>query len=49
VSLKSNGKQQAVNIEPSGGDIADVTIELERHGQASAASPWPSPSLRQNP
>jgi hypothetical protein len=49
VSLKSNGKQQAVNIEPSGGDIAAVTIELARRGQVSAGSPWPSPSMRQNP
>jgi hypothetical protein len=48
VSLNSNGRQQAVNIEPRGGDIAGVTIELERHGQASA-SPWTPPSMRQNP
>jgi len=47
VSLRSNGRQQAVNIEPSGGDIAGVTIELERRGQASVASP--SPLTRQNP
>jgi hypothetical protein len=31
VSLRSNGRRQAVNIQPSpGGDIADVQIELER-------------------
>lgn len=32
VSLSSNGRRQAVNIQPSGGDIADVRIELERRG-----------------
>jgi hypothetical protein len=32
VSLRSNGQRQAVNIEPSGGDIADVMIELHRPG-----------------
>ena len=32
VSLNSNGRRQGVNIEPSGGNIADVSIELERRG-----------------
>jgi hypothetical protein len=33
VSLRSNGRRQAVNIQPSpGGDIANVQIELERRG-----------------
>jgi hypothetical protein len=32
VSLSANGRRQAVNIQPSGGDIADVRIELERRG-----------------
>ena len=33
VSLKSNGRRQAVTIQPSGGgDIADVQIQLERRG-----------------
>ncbi len=33
VSLRSNGRRQAVTIQPSpGGDIADVRIELERRG-----------------
>jgi len=30
ISLQSNGRHQAVNIAPSGGDIAEVRIELER-------------------
>ena len=31
IALRSNGRRQAVNIQPSpGGDIADVRIELER-------------------
>lgn len=32
ISLVSDGRRQAVNIAPSGGDIADVRIELERRG-----------------
>lgn len=32
VSLSSNGRTQAVNIRPQGGDIADVQIELRRGG-----------------
>jgi uncharacterized protein len=32
VSLRSNGREQAVDISPEGGDIANVTIELERRG-----------------
>ena len=30
VSLSSDGRRQAVNIEPSGGDITDVRVELHR-------------------
>jgi hypothetical protein len=30
ISLTSNGRSQAVNIHPQGGDIADVHIELRR-------------------
>jgi len=32
ISLRSNGRRQTVNIAPSGGDIANVRIELERRG-----------------
>lgn len=32
VSLTSNGRTQAVSIRPQGGDIADVQVELRRHG-----------------
>ena len=32
ISLVSNGQRQVIHIEPSGSDIADVHIELERHG-----------------
>lgn len=32
ISLRSNGRRQAVEIRPSGGDIAEVHIELERRG-----------------
>jgi len=32
VSLTSNGRRQAVTIQPQGGEIADVRIELERGG-----------------
>ena len=32
LSLRSNGRRQSVNIQPSAGDIADVQIELERRG-----------------
>jgi hypothetical protein len=30
ISLTSNGRTQAVSIRPSGGDVADVRIELRR-------------------
>jgi hypothetical protein len=30
ISLTSNGRTQAVSIRPSGGDVADVRIELGR-------------------
>jgi hypothetical protein len=30
ISLTSNGRTQAVSIRPSGGDVADVRIELQR-------------------
>ena len=30
VSLTSNGRSQAVNIRPSGGDVTDVRIDLRR-------------------
>ena len=32
ISLTSNGRTQAVTIRPSGGDVADVRIELKRGG-----------------
>jgi hypothetical protein len=32
ISLTSNGRTQAVSIRPSGGDVADVRIELQRRG-----------------
>ena len=32
ISLTSNGRTQAVSIQPRGGDISDVRIELRRHG-----------------
>lgn len=32
ISLSSNGKRQQVDIRPSAGDIAEVSIELERKG-----------------
>jgi hypothetical protein len=32
ISLTSNGRTQAVSIQPRGGDIADVRIELRRRG-----------------
>ena len=32
ISLISNGRTQSVNIQPSGGDISDVRIELRRRG-----------------
>jgi hypothetical protein len=32
VSLSSDGRSQAVSIQPRGGDISDVRIELRRNG-----------------
>jgi hypothetical protein len=32
ISLTSNGRTQAVSIQPRGGDISDVRIELRRRG-----------------
>ena len=32
ISLTSNGRTQAISIRPSGGDVADVRIELQRRG-----------------
>ena len=32
ISLTSNGRTQTVSIQPHGGDISDVRIELKRHG-----------------
>jgi hypothetical protein len=32
ISLTSNGRTQTVNIQPRGGDISDVLIELKRRG-----------------
>ena len=32
ISLTSNGRAQAVSIQPSGGDVSDVHIELKRSG-----------------
>ena len=32
ISLISNGRSQAVSIEPRGGDVSDVRIELRRRG-----------------
>ena len=32
ISLTSNGRTQAVSIRPSGGDVSDVRIELQRQG-----------------
>jgi hypothetical protein len=32
ISLTSNGRTQAVSIRPSGGDVADVRIQLQRRG-----------------
>lgn len=32
ISLSSNGKRQEVKIQPSAGDIADVSINLDRRG-----------------
>lgn len=32
ISLTSNGRTQAVRIQPQGGDISDVRIELRRRG-----------------
>ena len=32
ISLTSNGRTQAVSIRPSGGDVAEVRIELQRRG-----------------
>ena len=32
MSITSNGRTQAVSIQPRGGDIADVRIELKRQG-----------------
>jgi hypothetical protein len=32
ISLTSNGRTQAVSIRPSGGDVTDVRIELQRRG-----------------
>jgi hypothetical protein len=32
ISMTSNGRTQAVSIRPSGGDVTDVRIELQRHG-----------------
>ena len=32
ISLTSNGRIQAVSIQPRGGDISDVRIELKRNG-----------------
>jgi hypothetical protein len=32
ISLASNGRTQAVSIQPRGGDISDVRIELRRRG-----------------
>jgi len=32
VSLISDGRSQSVNIQPRGGDISDVRIELKRNG-----------------
>ena len=32
ISLTSNGGTQAVNIQPRGGDVSDVHIELKRSG-----------------
>jgi len=32
ITLSSNGRRQEVNIRPSAGDIAQVSIELERKG-----------------
>jgi hypothetical protein len=32
ISLTSNGRTQAVTMRPSGGDVAEVRIELQRHG-----------------
>jgi hypothetical protein len=32
ISLTSNGSSQAVSIQPRGGDISDVRIELKRNG-----------------
>jgi hypothetical protein len=32
ISITSNGRMQAVSIQPRGGDISDVRIELKRQG-----------------
>ena len=32
ISLASNGRTQAVSIQPRGGDVSDVRIELRRRG-----------------
>jgi hypothetical protein len=32
ISLTSNGRTQTVSIQPRGGDISEVHIELKRHG-----------------
>jgi hypothetical protein len=32
ISLTSNGRTQAISIQPRGGDISDVRIELRRRG-----------------
>lgn len=32
ISLTSNGRTQSVSIQPHGGDVSDVRIELKRHG-----------------
>jgi hypothetical protein len=32
ISLTSNGRTQNVSIQPHGGDISEVHIELKRHG-----------------
>ena len=32
ISLTSNGRTQSVSIQPRGGDISEVHIELKRHG-----------------
>ena len=32
ISLISNGRTQTVSIQPRGGDVSDVRIELKRRG-----------------